>query len=491
MTYALRAAIKRHVNITNGNITQITRFSTTTKAPWSLHAATRSRCVVPRPRSKANSQSRLGLGPGCQIAMSTNRPKEKNNLPETWELNSTDDVLASDTGPLSLVYPESVPREIPRIWIRDACSCERCVDPSSGQKGFSTPDIPDELPIAKARKTEDGSLEITWKDDFSTGDSHVSVYSAQQVQSYYFGRVVGKRQGKPNQTTQLWDKAEMEELDPFFDFNEFVKGGSEYIAALSQLHSHGIFFLRNVPHIENAVEKIAEKIGIIQETFYGRTWDVISKPNAENVAYTSSYLGLHADLLYMNDPPRIQLLHCLKNTCQGGDSTFSDGLRAAQQLRHLNLNAWSILSTLRIRYWYTKGVHQRSKHRPVVSDSDIYWSPPFQCPEQLQALRWRGESAYSSWIAAARQFKELLEDDKYQYQYKMKEGECVVFNNLRTLHGRREFDTSSGERWLKGTYVGSEAWEDKIREISPKLKNDKPTFPGKQAIVLNHLLRSS
>lgn len=44
-----------------------------------------------------------------------------------------------------------------------------------------------------------------------------------------------------------------------------------------------------------------------------------------------------------------------------------------------------------------------------------------------------------------------------RFEETLKEGECVVFNNRRVLHARRAFDTESGERWLKGTYVD---WDD-------------------------------
>ena len=77
----------------------------------------------------------------------------------------------------------------------------------------------------------------------------------------------------------------------------------------------------------------------IRETFYGRTFDVRAKPNAENVAYTSGYLGLHQDLMYLEPPPMIQVLHCMDNSCAGGESLFSDGDRVGRLARRLPLSA--------------------------------------------------------------------------------------------------------------------------------------------------------
>lgn len=67
--------------------------------------------------------------------------------------------------------------------------------------------------------------------------------------------------------------------------------------AMLQLQDYGLVLIDGVPELETSVERIGERIGPLRDTFYGRTWDVKDKPNAENVAYTSKHLGLHMDLL--------------------------------------------------------------------------------------------------------------------------------------------------------------------------------------------------
>ncbi|RYP22011.1 hypothetical protein DL765_001917 [Monosporascus sp. GIB2] len=419
---------------------------------------------IPRPPSRAFSATRIA------------RPRASDKdlvAPEEWQLDSS--LALADADTLALSHPRlDRPRVLSRIWLRDACCCERCVDPSSGQKRFATCDIPDNPRIAGARKAEDGSLEVTWQDDFFTHENHVSVYPSKQIESCLALRRTPLLP-KPGQgpKTLLWDRAAMESLAPFYDYAEFIGGGDDYYAASVTLKRLGLFFIRNVPHDEKAVERIAEQLGIIQHTFYGRTWDVVSKPSAENVAYTSSYLGLHSDLLYMEDPPRIQLLHCLKNSCGGGESLFSDGTRARMQITVGHREARASLLKGRVEYWYTKTAKPLKKFRPVFpsSSNDVFWSPPFQNPELSHFKGIKDVRVYQDWVRAIHLFKELLEADEYQYQYKLKEGECAVFNNLRVLHGRREFDTSSGERWLKGTYVDDNSYRHKfLNEVLPHTK---------------------
>ena len=389
--------------------------------------------------------------------------------PSRWDVIFYDRI---SRGVLYLSHPEmKEPVPLLEQWLRDACTCPSCVDPSSGQKLFSTCDLPDKTHIKSARKTEDGSLEVTWKDDFHTFDDHVSVYPREQIE-YYLGNIPDVPKTEYTDL-RLWNRAELEELNPFYDYDEFMTGGETYVRALSMMCTRGLFFLRNVPQDKESVERIAEKLGIIYESFYGRTWDVVSKPNAENVAYTNSYLGLHADLLYMRNPPRLQLLHCLKNTCEGGSSLFSDGLRARFALQGMYPAAVEVLRQRRIMYWYHKNGIQRCKWHPVFGGNlDVLWSPPFQSPEQEIRKSKQGSYFYLDWLKAARKFRDLLEDEKSLYEYKLQPGDCAVFNNLRVLHGRRAFDTSEGERWLRGTYVEDESFIDKVRQHAAVLPKE-------------------
>lgn len=80
-------------------------------------------------------------------------------------------------------------------------------------------------------------------------------------------------------------------------FNHVVQDRSAYRQMLHELESYGLVFITDMPDNERAIEQLAETIGPLRNTFYGRTWDVKDKPNAENVAYTAGFLGLHMDLL--------------------------------------------------------------------------------------------------------------------------------------------------------------------------------------------------
>ncbi|KAI0883271.1 Clavaminate synthase-like protein [Annulohypoxylon maeteangense] len=384
---------------------------------------------------------------------------------------------------VNVVRMSQKPQILSRHWLRDSCNCNICVDPDSGQKNFGTCDVPTNLPIAEASVTEDGGLDIVWENDFLSQGNHTSHYAAARIARD------AKPKSIPTPRWVLWDKEIIEKDLLVVDYNEWMAGESGFISGLHRLHTHGLLFLRNVPQSEESVVSIANQIGNIQETFYGRTWDVRSKPNAENVAYTSSFLGLHQDLLYLSHSPRIQLLHCLENTCEGGDSLFSDGYRASSLVRIAKNSMLEHLSSRPLRYAYTKNGHYYQNFHPVLHETGltVHWSPPFQSSDQ-ELFIGRTSKTYLEWLKAATTFRHLLEDEQWVYQYKMKPGDCVLFDNMRVLHGRKQFDTATGGRHLKGTYIAREVYLSKMKCLSAQLmalEEGTTELPMMQAIKFN------
>ncbi len=81
--------------------------------------------------------------------------------------------------------------------------------------------------------------------------------------------------------------------------------------------------------------ELANRIGAVQQTIYGTTFDVISQAVPINVAYSPLGLEFHQDLAYYESPPGLQFLHCLRfdKSVVGGESSLSDLFAAAQYMR--------------------------------------------------------------------------------------------------------------------------------------------------------------
>lgn len=399
------------------------------------------------------------------------------NWPSDSELESrklkSATVAQDESGSLDLKYEhtsEAVP--VSTFWLRDSCQCPHCVSPSSGQKSFRSSDLPDRPVVKAASVDEDGTLHVEWAgetvpegNDGSSTAPHVSTYASDTLLRRLCRMTPPTYPGLPER--RFWNRETLErDLRPVA-FEDWKDGNSpDFWRALLDLHQLGILIVDGVPQTETAVEEVANAIGHIQETFYGRTWDVVSKPEAENVAYTNVFLCLHHDLMYMNEPPYIQLLHCLQNECDGGESLFSDSIRTAMEIKMTQPDLLTALDW-NVRYHYERNGHYYFCNRPIVRQSmgaitETSWSPPFQdhFPALLEGkgvtervLRWR---------KAAKVFSDLCEAPENMYEVKMKPGQCVLFNNRRVLHGRQQFNTSQGYRKLKGTYIAEQTFRSKV-----------------------------
>ena len=54
---------------------------------------------------------------------------------------------------------------------------------------------------------------------------------------------------------------------------------------------------------------------------------------------------------------------------------------------------------------------------------------------------------------AYRRFAELLHNEQFCVNFKLKKGDILSFDNRRVVHGRTEYDQNSGHRHLQGYYM--------------------------------------
>ena len=351
-------------------------------------------------------------------------------------------------------------------------------------EAFQTTDIPSDIDIKSMTETAE-NIEITWLNDVPGFSSdHVSVYPKKAFSQTSGGLnyLARDRLTTAQLNPMLWDAKQMEQEFEFVNFKDYMTKDETLHRALLRLNSHGLLLIRGIPEssVDTTVEDIAGRIGNIRDTFYGRSWDVRSVPDAKNVAYTSRYLGLHMDLLYMENPPGYQFLHCLKNTAEGGASIFSDAMKAASILSSKTRES---LTNLHIAYQYKNaGKHYYHTH-PVLEKSRAYgkyqhvnYSPPFQAPWSIPMNAFDSREPfgqeYDDFLDAFRQFSKAVEDPANVLEYRLQPGECVIFNNRRVLHGRKAFDAVGGERHYKGTYVDTDVISSTLRVLHSRLRPD-------------------
>ncbi|KAM0461460.1 hypothetical protein ACHAPV_004165 [Trichoderma viride] len=470
-----------------------------------------------RPQSRriqAKEVAALG-GPQQQAATSASRYWPKLDVPKYAKRFTYQDLDGpKENGPVKVAWTdkflfvedpatENGRRTLKPATLRDSCACPLCKDVSSGQKTFSSVEIPVDVGLEHVKPTKKG-LEIQFLNDIprfvEDGKEHVMLLPWESVdlslkrKTMEDVRLPRKRSVLRRTGVVHWDREIIAQQVRRIDYAEFMKDDSEaFWDVIIDICRFGLVYLKNVPRDEESVVRITTRIANIRETFYGRTFDVRAKPNAENVAYTSGYLGLHQDLLYLDPPPMIQVLHCMDNSCAGGESLFSDGERVGRLLwPFVSRHRMAPLAEHHVPYQYGKNGHHYFSSRYVLDGnaagfSSVYWSPPFQ-GRYLSPVK-----DIRQWIEPARIFASLINDKDAIHEHKMEEGDCVLFDNLRVLHGRNAFDVEGGQgaRWLRGAYIAAEDFLSRAahipRGMAEKYRGEEAWTPG---LAQNRLKRS-
>ena len=74
-----------------------------------------------------------------------------------------------------------------------------------------------------------------------------------------------------------------------------------------------------------------------------------------NLAFTGLALSVHTDNPYRDPVPGIQMLHCLENNAEVGDTVLVDGFEAAGRLREEDREAFEILARTWVTFSYRSG----------------------------------------------------------------------------------------------------------------------------------------
>jgi gamma-butyrobetaine dioxygenase len=236
-------------------------------------------------------------------------------------------------------------------------------------------------------------------------------------------------------------------------FSEAQNGRSRRARWLAQLLQDGIAFLSDVPCREAGILEAASLMGRVSETNYGLVFDVRSVPQPENLAYSDLGLGLHTDNPYREPVPGFQVLHALAASPDGGESLFGDGFAIAQQLRTLHPAAFEVLTRTAVPFLYRSKDAELYAERPLIQLS---------CSGEVSAVHYNSRSIAplrltvrdaGPFYSAYRRFAALLRDPRFHLQCRLRDGDLVVFDNQRILHGRTAFSSARYPRHLRGCYL--------------------------------------
>ncbi|WP_119391222.1 2-trimethylaminoethylphosphonate dioxygenase [Taklimakanibacter lacteus] len=334
------------------------------------------------------------------------------------------------------------------LWLRDNALDGATRNASNGQRLITVLDIPAATRLSAADISTGGDLTLR----FEPEGKSVS-YPASWLARHIYDRKSDGRHGWVAPQIATWDGT-LAAKTPVIAHERARTDRAAFGQWLAGIRRYGFGVMTDMPTTSGALIEVARMFGFVRETNYGKWFEVRAEVNPNNLAYTNLGLQAHTDNPYRDPVPTLQLLACLENTVEGGESVVVDGFRAAERLREEDPKGFSLLARHCARFEYagSAGVRLQSK-RPMIELG----------PDgELIAIRFNNRSAAAfidipyddmeAYYAAYRRFAGIIEDPALEITFKLKPGELFIVDNTRVLHARKAF-SSSGSRWLQGCYA--------------------------------------
>jgi gamma-butyrobetaine hydroxylase len=368
--------------------------------------------------------------------------------------------LSFEPATLRVEWTDGAVSEFASVWLRDNLARDR--DAHSGQRLVDIADLPAEPRIRSAMAGE-GLVRIEWQEAGPAAEFSADWLAAHAPE---------RRQRPPELTVTPW--LEGGALDARRDFawiscDQTRVDAGPLLDWLTRLTQQGIAFVRGVPAESSALLEFAARLGRICETNYGVAFDVRSVPQPENLAYSDAGLGLHTDNPYREPVPGFQALHALVTSPEGGDSVFADGFALATHLRTTAPEAFVRLTQTAVPFAYRSRNAELYAERPLIQLS---------CQGEVQAIHYNNRSIAPlslaprearEFYAAYRRFAALLREARFQAKYRLQDGDLVVFDNQRVLHGRTPFSSGSHSRHLRGCYLTRDSLYSRVGVLRRQL----------------------
>ncbi|MDC1015810.1 gamma-butyrobetaine dioxygenase [Candidatus Thioglobus sp.] len=347
-------------------------------------------------------------------------------------------------------------------WLRDHCQMPESRNENNGQRLFSVKDLPEDVSIEKAYKDENGDVCILFQPE-----KHLSVFTQDWLLSNCYD-LNDHFEDRSEKQKKLWQKNSFEAGLPFINYDSIDESDTQ-LSALRSLRDMGFFVIKGVPSVEGQVLKVISKMGYTRETNYGALFEVRTEVNPNNLAYTNLGLGSHTDNPYRDPVPTVQLLHCLESSTEGGDSILVDGFKAASILRDESKENFLTLTSSWINYRFTDSKTDLRSRVPMIELNDN---------NEIIKVRYNNRSIDTikvpkdkmrSFYKAYRHWSEVIERDELKIQFRLSEGDLMLFDNTRVMHARTKF-SKTGKRHLQGAYTDLDGLYSLLNKLEGKNK---------------------
>lgn len=322
-------------------------------------------------------------------------------------------------------------------WLRHNCDLDR--HPQTGERTVCSSELPERLSPLKAWiDHESNQLHVAWAND---PEERVSAYALDWLRAHAYAEGRAAVPPPPSDATGITLHAPSISPDTL-------------VAKLfGVVEAAGVVVVRGYGLDTEALIAAIEVEGLkVRPTHYGRIEDLrtdnTTNQNTDQLGYTNYPVKLHTDQPFLEEPPRYQLLQCIRKADIGGENYLVDALAAARYLKSIDRQAFDLLTSVPVRF------HRKQKNFEKLFESPLL---DFQAPQGFRVrYSYFTLAPYrlpfdlvENWYRAYEHFARIVNDPAHQYHASLEPGDFVLYDNHRALHARNGF---AGPRWMRGIY---------------------------------------
>ena len=347
--------------------------------------------------------------------------------------------IDGDTGGIILMHNHKR-HVLHPLWVRERVTGEGVFDPATHQRLYEHADIPTDIRITRIVSTHEEDVQL----EFSDG-ARLNLNADETLRELGWSTKSDQIPLPEPWTTDSHTLAYVEW--PELDDPEYMR------SVLQNYFKDGFCVFQNTPTEKDSLKSLARRFGYLRETNFGELFNVQTKPNPSDLAYTDVALASHTDNPYRAPVPGIQFLHCLRNEVAGGLSTLVDGIAIAQALRAESPEQADVLEQVPVRFRYEGPSAILEHHGPLIERDHDGIIRQIRLSSRLDYVPALAPKTLSLFYKGRKRLHDMSNSSEFQISFPFQAGTLLMMDNYRLLHGRTAFNGAQGHRFLQGGYI--------------------------------------
>ncbi len=345
-----------------------------------------------------------------------------------------------------------------RFWLRDICPS--LPSKQSGMRTSSVAGLPPDL-AARAADLDGSHLVVDWS------DGHRSTFAMADLVG-----LATAGQGRRPDWGQVRHFDATHRPAPF-SIKRLTAGSLAHHDLLETVNVDGMALINDLADDDDATETLAALFGHVRDTDFGRVFNIVTEPDAWTLSQSSQGQDPHSDDPYRYTPSGITILHCRRAATGGGDSLLVDGFKVAADIRRSDPAAFELLSTVSIPYVRHRreavdqgeDVHMIA-YAPVISVNDGGEVTGIRFHERSTGVFDLDPDIVDRYYLAFRAFAAGVRSPANQLVHRLTDGQAIVVDNQRVLHGRTDFGADvGGRRHLRLCSIDRDQVHSRLRRL--------------------------